>query len=1449
MSESEFHPVVAAWIGRTFDAPTACQRRAWPAIRSGRNTLVAAPTGSGKTLAAFLAAIDDLVRLSLAGELTDSTAVVYISPLKALSNDIERNLNIPLQSIQGELEADCIDFTPIRAAVRTGDTPQSARAAMKRRPPHILVTTPESFYILLTSESGREMLSDVRTVIVDEIHALAGNKRGAHLSLSLERLASIAKRRPLRIGLSATQQPIDEVARFLVGMNSIDSNGTADCEIIDEGHLRDRDLAVELPQAPLEAVLSGDAAAENYDRIAELIAEHKTTLVFVNTRRLAERVARALSDRIGEEFVTSHHGSMAKDRRLDAEQRLKNGQLKALVATASLELGIDIGDVELVCQIGSTRSLATFLQRVGRSGHSVGALAKGRIFPQTRDQLMECAGLLDMTRRGELDRVHVRECPLDVLAQQIVAEVSSREWSTSELFALCRSAYGFRTLDRAKFDQVVKMLADGYSFARGRTAAYLHWDAINGIVRGRRGARLTALTCGGAIPDNADYDVIMEPGGHFVGSVNEDFAIESLPGNVFQLGNTSWRVLRVDSSAVRVADAAGEPPNMPFWLGEAPARSAELSFAVSRVREEFQQRVADEPADARDAVVGWLARDLGVGNYAADQLYNNLLSGYRALGVMPTQNNLVMERFFDESGGMQLVIHSPFGSAVNRAWGLALRKRFCRTFNFELQAAAIEDAIVISLGAVHSFDLAEVWRYLNPETVRDVLTQAVLDVPMFNIRWRWVANCALALPRFRSGKKVPPRLQRMNAEDLAALIFPDQLACAENINGVREIPDHPLVEQALQDCLTEAMDIATLESLLTEIGAGKKRLVSLDLTEPSPFAQEILNANPYAFLDDAPLEERRTQAVQSRRWLDPDTASDLGALDESAIARVAEELAPAAVNADELHEALLLMGAITVDEAAIFGGQAWHTWFEELRATERAVLIEGASVPSLWVAIERFAELRTLWTTRTVEPEVKAAVTQMFAALGADEALVSLVRARVDNSAPHTSKALADLLGVSERAIVTALTSLENRGIVFHGRYTPNQSTDEWCDRRVLARIHRYTLKRLRSEIEAVPAATYLRFLFDWQGLSASSRREGAQATVSVVEQLAGFEAAAQAWESEIIPARVRDYRRDFLDQNHSNGKLVWLRLTAKRSSSSTTNGPFKSTPMSLLPRVDLKNWLSIQERSQEIELSGAAKMVLNVLEQRGAAFFDDIVDRCGVLKSQCEQALGELAASGHVTSDSFEGLRVLLIPPSRRRPLNGSRRRGVSISGIDSAGRWDLLVRQNRGSSSPLEQDSEELDCVVRTLLKRYGIVFKRALERESALPPWRYILWSLRRLEARGEIRGGRFIAGFSGEQFAVPQALEALRRTNKRAAEKELVVVSGPDPLNLLGIVTPGLRIPATLRNRIVFLDGEPLAVRLGTEINILKTCDNDVEMRARTLLIKQPQRLAKLRRARR
>src|SRR5579862_626832 len=1013
-SASLFHPAVAAWFARSFAAPTAAQAEAWPAIKEGRHVLIAAPTGSGKTLAAFLAAIDGLVRQGLEGPLADETQVIYVSPLKALSNDIQRNLERPLSGIREELARLGLRDVEIRTWVRTGDTPAGERLAMRRSPPHILVTTPESLYILLGSESGRRMLAPARTIIVDEIHAVASNKRGSHLAVSLERLDALCGRKLLRIGLSATQTPIEAVAHFLVGagpenpsppfrgeregpgaergegevgvgersgirpltpaLSPAGGEGDPRCRIIDTGHRRERDLALELPSSPLESVMSGEVWQEVYDRIAELTLAHRTTLNFVNTRRMAERATRELSTRLGADRVAAHHGSLAKERRLDAEQRLKAGALQALVATASLELGIDIGEVDLVCQIGSPRSIAAFLQRVGRSGHAVDGTPKGRLFPLSRDELVECAALLASVERGELDRLTIPERPLDVLAQHIVAEVAAQEWSEDALFALCRRAWPYRDLRREEFAELVRMLADGYSTRRGRRGALVHYDAVNHMLRGRRGARLTALTSGGTIPDTADYQVVLEPESQVIGTVNEDFAVESLAGDIFQLGNAAYRIRRVERGTVRVEDAQGQPPNIPFWLGEAPGRSNELSQSVSRLRGEIEMHLdphpnppppAGEGADLEGAntpalppprqagegwdggcnrAFSWLVDQIGIGEPAARQVADHLAAGHAALGVLPTQETIVFERFFDAVGGMQLVIHSPYGSRLNRAWGLALRKRFCRKFNFELQAAATEDNIVLSLTTAHSFDLAEVQYYLHPASVRDVLVQALLGAPMFMTRWRWVAGVALALPRFRGGKKVPPPLTRMDAEDLIAAIFPDQLACAENLAGAREIPDHPLIRQTIDDCLTEVMDVAGLERLLARLQSGEIEVVARDLTEPSPLALEVLSARPYAYLDDAPLEERRTQAVMARRWLAPEDAAELGRLDLAAIERVQGEAWPEAANRDELHDALAWLGFVTADEAA--AGAGWGEFLAELATEKRATLLHIQQVPA-----------------------------------------------------------------------------------------------------------------------------------------------------------------------------------------------------------------------------------------------------------------------------------------------------------------------------------------------------------------------------------------------------------------------------------------------------------------------------------------------------------------------
>ncbi len=1433
---SLFHPAVADWFDRNFRAPTPAQAAAWPAIQAGRHTLVAAPTGSGKTLAAFLAAIDSLVRQGVDGRLRDETQVIYVSPLKALSNDIQRNLEVPLAGIAEALRARGLPEVEIRTWVRTGDTPPSERDRARRRPPHIVVTTPESLYILLGSESGRRMLATTRTAIVDEIHALAPNKRGVHLSVTLERLNALCGGRLLRVGLSATQPPLEAGARFLVGAGA-DGAPAADCTIVDQGHRRARDLALELPSGPLEAVMSGEVWQQVYDRLAELIQAHRTTLIFVNTRRLAERVTRQLSDRIGAEQVTAHHGSLAKEQRFDAEQRLKRGALKALVTTASLELGIDIGDVDLVCQLGSPRSIASFLQRVGRSGHAVGGTPKGRLFPLSRDELVECAALLDSVRRGELDRLSIPERPLDVLAQQIVAEVAAQEWGEDALFALLRRAWPYRALPRADFAAIVAMLAEGFSTRRGRRGALIHHDAVNHMLRGRRGARLTALSNAGTIPDNADDQVKLEPESTFIGTVNEDFAVESMAGDIFQLGNASYQILRVERGIVRVEDAHGQPPTIPFWLGEAPGRSNELSQSVSRLRTEVAERLPDprvKPGDPSGVgVARWLIEELGLDASAAEQLGDYLAAGHAALGCLPTQDKIVLERFFDSVGGMQLVVHSPYGSRLNRAWGLALRKRFCRKFNFELQAAATEDNIVLSLTTAHSFDLDDVKRYLNSAGVRELLIQALLDAPMFNTRWRWVGGVSLALPRFRNGKKVPPQLARMDAEDLIGAVFPDQIACGENLVGEREIPDHPLVNQTILDCLHEAMDIDGLERLLAGIESGAVEVVARDLTEPSPLALEVLSARPYAYLDDAPLEERRTQAVMSRRWLSPEDAAELGRLDPEAIVRVRGEAWPEAANADELHDALVWLGFLSADEVRAQAG--WGDWLAAL-AREKRVAQLRTPTAALWIAAERLPQFLALWPQAGLDPAIAAPAAYAEKDWSRDEALIEILRGRLEGLGPVTQNTLAAPLGLTESDAASVLAALQTEGFAMRGRFTPGIAVDEWCGRRLLARVHTYTVKRLRAEIEPVAARDFLRFLLDWQRVTAEARMQGPDAIEVVAAQLEGFEAPAGAWETEILPARIEEYEPAWLDDHCLAGRIAWARLRPRNGRSNGERGitPVRTTPIALLARRHAPLWAALSAGAETAQPGSRAAAVADCIRAHGASFFDELVEGTGLLRNQVEEALAELVALGLVTSDSFGGLRALLVPSDRRKPIAiGRRRRRTVAFGMEDAGRWALARRAPAGAAAP----AEAVEHAARKLLHRYGVVFWRLLEREAGwLPPWRELLRVYRRLEARGDIRGGRFVAGFSGEQFALPDAIGALREARRKPETGALVSISGADPLNLAGILTPGPRLAALTGNRLLYRDGIPVALLAGGEVQFLATLDARGQWEARKALIR-------------
>ena len=1456
-----FHPAVAEWFRRRYPGgPTEAQEAGWGAIASGVDTLIAAPTGSGKTLAAFLVAIDRCYRAAESGDARRGTDVVYVSPLRALTVDVSENLRKPLAEIAEVARELGLEPPNVQVAVRNGDTPPSERSAMLRNRPEIVVTTPESFYLLLTSARGREMLRTVRTVIVDEIHALARDKRGSHLALSLERLdrlvastsgetqgpAAADGRRPVRIGLSATQRPISTIARLLVGAGPDRSlaNGEPLCEVVDVGHRRPLDVAIELPNDELGAVSTLEQMASVLERIAGHIEQHRTTLVFVNTRRMAERVAHQLGERLGEDTVQAHHGSLSMERRLRVEARLRAGDLRAVVATASLELGIDVGPVELVCQLGSPRSIATFLQRVGRAQHHVGGVPVGRLYPLTRDELVECTALLASIRAGDLDAIRPPVAPLDLLAQQLVAECAASDpdgCGEEELLALVRGAAPYRDLSGEDFEKVVELVSEGVVTGRGRRGAHLHRDRVNGVLRPRRGARLTALTSGGAIPDVADYRVVLEPEEALVGTVNEDWAIESMAGDVFLLGSATWRIRRIESGTVRVVDAEGASPTVPFWLGEAPGRTAELSEAVSALRLAVESTLRAAGAGSgegspsgQERAVALVEELAGIDRDVAKQVVAYLASAFAELGALPTTDRFVIERFFDDTGGMQLVVHSPRGARVNRGLGLALRKRFCKTFDFELQAAANDDAIVLSLGPQHSFPLDEVLGYLSPATVRDTLVQAVLPTPMFTSRWRWNLTRSLIAPRYRGSRRVPPAIQRMEADDLMAAVFPALAACQENVSGPIGIPDHPIVRQTLDDCCTEAMDLEGLTDVLARVRSGEILAHCVDTVIPSVLAEEILNGRPYTFLDDAPLEERRTRAVTTRRGL-PLEAHDLSALDPDVVARITDQARPELRNAEELHD--LLCTLVLAPPRS-----EWDEWMASLAGSGRAMVVQLPDAGARWVATECRGVAEALAGDAGFVPDHRLSGEAELEPTLREEALVVAARGHFGVLGPVTLEELSASIGTGEPGeLRSAVARLEAEGSVLRCRVAgaggpeEAQSDERYCARHLLARIHGAMRDSSRRSIEAVSPQHFMRFLLSWHHVGQGHRLLGSGGVVEVVEQLQGYEAAVDAWESAILPARVAGYQPALLDEWCARGEIAFGRLglrVADPPGSPPRRGgatPSPATPISLYRREDL-DWLLAAARDGAMPdppSVGASLEVVETLRSHGALFVTDLCQLTGRMPGEVAEALWDGMARGLLTADGFQAVRALLGGRGRLaggglfpgRTGSALRPAGQSRAGLPrpgrvrprvrpavSGGRWSLLGDGLAGADGQSDFDSDELaEAVAGQLLARWGVVFRDLVWRESLAVAWRDILWALRRLEARGVVLGGRFVAGFTGEQFALPEAAEQLRTVAKRPLDGIVVQLSATDPLNLTGVVLPGPRVPAQHARTITLRDG--------------------------------------------
>jgi ATP-dependent Lhr-like helicase len=1446
------HPLVQEWFVRRFSTPTEPQEQGWPVILQQRPVLISAPTGSGKTLAAFLICIDGLIRKAIEGRLGCETEVVYVSPLKALSNDVQKNLELPLREIQQlALERGYL-CPPVRAAVRTGDTSAAERRAMLKTPPHILVTTPESLYILLTARQSREHLRRVHTVIVDEIHAIADDKRGSHLALSLERLdalvtgenalmvgASLLKYPPpLRIGLSATQNPIELVAQFLGGTRG------NEVQIVQAGQRRKLDLAIEVPTDELGSVATMAIWESVYSRLAELTLEHRSTLVFVNTRSMAERLAFQLGERLSAENVACHHGSLSRKLRLNAERRLKAGEIRVLVATASLELGIDIGTVDLVCQIQSPRAISVAMQRVGRAGHWRGAIPKGRFFAVTRDDLMEQAALIRAMRSGVLDRLEIPAKPFDVLMQQIVAACSAEPWEERTLFEVFRRAQPYRDLEWAEFDQALTLLTEGIESSRGRYGAYLLRDRVQARVQARRGARTTAITNGGAIPDTALFPVILQPEGVQIATLDEHFAVDSSPGDVVQLGNASWRIQRIESvGRVLVEDAHGASPTLPFWFGEAPQRTQELSQFVADLREEIDRRtrnvlpgyVSQANPEVADAAA-FLKTECGVDDAGAVQLIAYIAAGRAVLGTVPSVTTIVAERFFDEGGGMQLILHAPFGGRINKAWGLALRKRFCRGFNFELQAAATDNGLNICLAEQHSFPLSDVFHFLTTETVTELLEQASLAAPVFKTRWRWDASRSLQLLRFQKGKKVAPQIQRIRSDDLLASVFPQAAACFENIEGDIQIPDHPLVKEVMRDVLQEAMDLEGLKNVLTAMHDGRIKCVAVDTTTPSAFSHELINANPYAFLDDAGLEERRTRAVRMRGVVPDAVLGEAGRLSPAAIAEIRQEIWPDIRDEHELHDLLCALVVVPVQVLSWNGACLdWDIFLGRLERSNR-VTIARRSAPGIgemayFVAAERADWLRVLW------PEVEFPV-EMLKTPGEvpdySDVLKKTLQGWLQILGPVTSSGFAERLGLDSGQIWQQMVRLESTGIILRGVFegksgaAPLPDVDvEWCERRILQRIHRRTLNTLRKQIEPVTPAAYMRFLLDWQHLGERRQLTGEQGLLEALRGLEGFEAPAAEWERSILPQRVEGYDPRWLDALCLTGAVGWGRISPHPAfADAASGGPRRVVPTSMAPVTFFAReealWMDLCLSQRQIPesnltscLSELANRVRSCLGERGAMFSADLIRLLGAPAEELHRALWELVAAGLVNADGFDSLRVLIDPQRKRAFAAPASMAGKAKSaGRNASGRWALLAdpgvgQINFGEKKPdaeaaaqaAAKRDAQVESACQMLLRRYGVVFRDVLTRETTVPAWRELVGMFRRLEARGVARGGRFVSGFGGEQFALPEAADALRANRTRTlADMPPLTMAAADPMNLVGVVIPGERTASIAGNTV-------------------------------------------------
>ncbi|MDE3111642.1 MAG: DEAD/DEAH box helicase [Chloroflexota bacterium] len=1325
------HPAVRAWFERSYVSPTAAQERAWPLVAAGTDLLLAAPTGSGKTLAAFLAILD---RICLDPRETRGVRVLYVSPLKALNNDIQRNLDEPLAGIARMAEELGIAVPEIHAAVRTGDTVANERHRMTRKPPDILITTPESLYLLLTSPRARDMLRTVEHVIVDEIHAVAGTKRGSHLAVSLERLGALTAAEPQRIGLSATMRPLDEVGRFLVGCAPAgDLMRARSCEVVDAGVRKPMEIIVESPVEDFEA-LGGevDAWTAIEPRLLELVQAHRTTLLFVNNRRSAERLTRVLNDLAETDVARAHHGSMSREERVGVEAALKAGELRCVVATGSLELGIDIGSVDLVVCVESPRSVARGLQRVGRSGHLVGQTSQGRIIPKFRGDLVESAAIAKGMIEGDVEPVRIPHDPLDVLAQQVVAMAAVDEWRADDLFALVRRAYPFRSLSRAHFDGVLAMLSGKYPSAEfGELRPRVVWDRAAGVVRGRPGSSQLALVSGGTIPDRGLFRVEHALTGAKLGELDEEMATESRPSDVFVLGARPWRITDITPQKVLVVEAQGAVPTVPFWKGDALGRQYETGLRVARLLDDVAAAL-DDPG-----IVDRLREEYALDESAAFNLVQ-YVRGQAAAGALPGERRIVVEQFRDELGDRRVVVHAPFGRMVLRPWSMALQEAMCRDGQCS-DISVTDDGIHFRLAAQDGRDATALIRRVHARDLEEHLFPPLSRSSLFIARFRENAQRALLLPRLGPGRRTPLWLQRLRAADL--------------LEVARQHDDFPIVYETIREIVEDWTDLEHLRGLLGQIESGAMEVSVIETDAPSPFAAGLVLQFIGDYFEEGERQQQDFREIAlslDRRLLREllGTSSLRELLEPSAIAEVEARLQRTAEgrrarDRDEVEDLLVRLGALTGPEVA--------------------ARTEGDAAP-LVAALERERRAVRLADGRLASPEDR----DLYEHPASDPASQrAIVRRYLATHGPVTEDELARQAGAPVR---DTLHALEADGVAVAGEFTRGRRGLEWVDPRVLEEIHRATLAKLRREIEPRTRAEYARFLLRWHGLYGRDRD-----VRDVLDQLQGVWLPVETWERDVLPARVAGYATGLLDGACSSGEFVWL---ARRSSDA-------AKPRVAFFRRDLLPLLA--EPRDDAALSPEATRLRDALASRGASFVADVAKMTGLRHDDATRALWELVFAGAATNDGFTPLRhvpkmsdvaprALTLRDAQRQ----QRWRRIEHD-LSSAGRWSLVWPQD-ASRAP---EAERAQAWADVLLRRHGVVAYEHFAGEDVPLPWALVSDVLRRMEMRGEARRGSFVEGFQTMQYAHATAVERLRET---ADERRMAVVADMDPANAYGASLP-------------------------------------------------------------